>query len=1837
MSEDVFMTASGDRGRQEEVVERLRELRAAVADEDRPRAGLYLGLAIADLIPLLPDDDHRRPDLIEEGLACLDESADASPASTTARDLLAASRAASRGAESFRLTVGDIHWDLDWEALRGPTEAARQLTATLPTMAAMLPAGTPMRRALTDVADILGALDRGEWSAEHDATLASAIREVETGSLGTGLGVMLRMIALTIRVQRGRLAEQAGRQVDWPPLKDFDLLIADMESADELAESMSQPFQNIVGLHHLYIAGIIMMRLYVDSRNRDKPRDTAWRAITLHLLDRADDHLRQTPAAYGGPVQQMRANLAKATAELRRASPPPSEPAAAPRSPAPSPPGPETTQRPSEPEAAPVPVDSVLSGTVADSPAAPSWSLDGAFSQFASPEIMAGFKLLAEATGSPVMSSVTQLTSVLQSALARRWTPEADEGLAALRETANRLEEEPGASLSERALVAALLAMARSSQWNLQSADPQPGQRPSAAQAAETITEIEASLELLSAAAAQSPSASVFAELAGPLHAQAAMLLTDLGRADGEKPDHGLLARARDHMAQVPLEMLDQMPPVVGDVLLLQRLITDNRTPNSEEAERLATRFREVVETTGDLAAAQGAAERARQAGNPEDIALAIRELNKAGNALPAGSPQRSRVLNLLAEMQTLLTVHTNDPLALGDAMGSAVEALRSASESADAKTAVQRLIAVFGITLTTARYGGPVGEAEQLLREALASAGPGDWPLRVIAMAGIAAAMAVRAAELGDQALRADSMRLIVDAERLLPDATPTGDWYAAARNLYTWAVISTLHDGSAELAPVALRLGDQLEAVLVDQSQPSADQTGEAGGHAPARDQTTDSELSKLREGRARLLAAAEQAPGSERAQRAGPAPDGNEGQRLARRALARSAVALNGTGPDGLPQRLLSVVTRFDPAPLRAAMTDLHQALAGSGADLALRRQVDEALGLCAAGLYWADPTARTAETLREAVVHLNRALAVGQRQLPTIARADLLDVLARCQREVALHHTWEDPGQFKADARHSARAAVRELARCVLLTEDTGQALETAARANEIVARAVGWCLADGEDRAAVEFAEAGRGLVLAGVVLTGRVDEVLRGAGRPDVADAWQQGSAAGRAAALDALWDTRASSTLLAAPTVDEVSVMLAATRVDAVVYLVPPARDAEGPDGPALAEGAAGHAVLVRPLVGTLETLPLPGLAAPGSTPLDEYLAALDGAIASFDPGTAGTAGFRGGASGQAWADALERLGEWAYEHIAGPLIEHARSWKLNRLPHLVLIPLGDLAAVPYSASWTSSGAPAGGRRYAIDDVVITYATSARLLGDVARRPSQPLTERVVLVSDPTGEFPMGRRAARDLARRQYRGAEVYGPRNAPNGPATTDVLLGALPGRDRPGASLFQLSTHATTIPVPQLQTRDGWLPISQILDQARDRPPNAPGGLIITNACLTDSTRVNYDESLTLATAFLAAGATTVIGTRWPVDDDTATALSLRLHFHLQLGKLPAEALRSAQLDLARPTPEVRSSLGPVLATVEESRLSHPVTWAGHVHHGISTGLKENAAVPDAALPEDLPDDPLLRALATHWTDVQRVSDQEQQNRMRALAQEMNGPDAAEARAELADELLELLPPDHPVILVLRSGTQLARTGDVTDPVRFSTATETVPVTIYLSDGNLHAQVEGAVEELLATVGLVISARDEPIIGSWFRRMTASVRSAMGSPAARDALGAAGHLADNHLSLPQDATITATLMHNLGPVIQSLHPTKDAVIRVGALLIVKVDWTVNVIQLTAAQQFELDHHPQLASAPHEIVTLLNFAPPGNPGDEQARQLSSPRTPPSRTGQNHSQPGPQ
>ena len=92
--------------------------------------------------------------------------------------------------------------------------------------------------------------------------------------------------------------------------------------------------------------------------------------------------------------------------------------------------------------------------------------------------------------------------------------------------------------------------------------------------------------------------------------------------------------------------------------------------------------------------------------------------------------------------------------------------------------------------------------------------------------------------------------------------------------------------------------------------------------------------------------------------------------------------------------------------------------------------------------------------------------------------------------------------------------------------------------------------------------------------------------------------------------------------------------------------------------------------------------------------------------------------------------------------------------------------------------------------------------------------------------------------------------------------------------------------------------------------------------------------------------------------------------------------------------------------------------------------------------------------------------------------------------------------------------------------------------------LPVTIYISDSQIHEDVQSAIEDLLATAGLRVESRDDPVVGSWFRRILAGAVQAVHSPVAREGALIATHIADTRLVLAQDAWITATLLQNLGP---------------------------------------------------------------------------------------------
>src|SRR5262249_14581233 len=90
------------------------------------------------------------------------------------------------------------------------------------------------------------------------------------------------------------------------------------------------------------------------------------------------------------------------------------------------------------------------------------------------------------------------------------------------------------------------------------------------------------------------------------------------------------------------------------------------------------------------------------------------------------------------------------------------------------------------------------------------------------------------------------------------------------------------------------------------------------------------------------------------------------------------------------------------------------------------------------------------------------------------------------------------------------------------------------------------------------------------------------------------------------------------------------------------------------------------------------------------------------------------------------------------AWGRAVGDLVRLAGRWRTAGPARLVLVPLGLLGVVPWHAAWI---ARPGGRRYAVEDLVVSYSPSAQALCDVARRPAQPVRSALV-VGDPGGDL---------------------------------------------------------------------------------------------------------------------------------------------------------------------------------------------------------------------------------------------------------------------------------------------------------------------------------------------------------------------------------------------------------------------------------------------------------------------------------------------------------------
>ncbi len=263
--------------------------------------------------------------------------------------------------------------------------------------------------------------------------------------------------------------------------------------------------------------------------------------------------------------------------------------------------------------------------------------------------------------------------------------------------------------------------------------------------------------------------------------------------------------------------------------------------------------------------------------------------------------------------------------------------------------------------------------------------------------------------------------------------------------------------------------------------------------------------------------------------------------------------------------------------------------------------------------------------------------------------------------------------------------------------------------------------------------------------------------------------------------------------------------------------------------------------------------------------------------------------------AAGREWHQELDRtLGE-----IGKTLWQPVRRWLSGVYPPaqntdeprpLILIPGQSLSAFPLHACWWTEG---GTRRWASDEYRISYTPSFRVLRRSLRHRAQAerAPRRLLAVCNPTGDLNYAPWEVEGVSS-QFPSRLVLGGADADE-PATRERLK-----RELPRFPFALLATHGT-YDMGNPWTRAGLC--------TADGPKDAPGQPYLTLADLLELDLASLDlaflsacesavsdhrdpagEQTGLPSALLTAGAATVVGSLWLVDD-LATALLSRRFFH------------------------------------------------------------------------------------------------------------------------------------------------------------------------------------------------------------------------------------------------------------------------------------------------------------------------------------------------------------
>lgn len=239
----------------------------------------------------------------------------------------------------------------------------------------------------------------------------------------------------------------------------------------------------------------------------------------------------------------------------------------------------------------------------------------------------------------------------------------------------------------------------------------------------------------------------------------------------------------------------------------------------------------------------------------------------------------------------------------------------------------------------------------------------------------------------------------------------------------------------------------------------------------------------------------------------------------------------------------------------------------------------------------------------------------------------------------------------------------------------------------------------------------------------------------------------------------------------------------------------------------------------------------------------------------------------------------------------LHGALIEVAQE-KLNGVDHLLIVPSGPLWEVPFSTLLDFQGRPLR-ERYRL-----SYLGSSEILKLLRTRPTS--THPSALLVGGTDKLRGVEREISALSA-MLPGARVLGASQA-----TVEKFRQALKGR-----SLVHIASHSFV----SRQSGETYVEIGKermTLDQIYGFKLE-PSSMVVLSSCRSGvGVTVPGKEVTSLATAFSVAGASSVLASRWQVDDNSTAEFFRYFYSALLSGKSRAESLQAAQALMAREQP-------------------------------------------------------------------------------------------------------------------------------------------------------------------------------------------------------------------------------------------------------------------------------------------------------------------------------------